>query len=381
MKKRPLLDLVLVVLLLVELASFFVSGRVHEVLGCVFVVLVGVHLVWNAGFFRAVGRGRYGVKRVAGTVVVLAFAVDMLVLTVSGVATSHFLFPWVKIGHGLNWRSLHLGAAAAAAFLLCFHGALAGTRYAALRGWKLRTACGLVLVLAIGSVFGLPYLDRWAREVHTLVPNAIAGEKVTLPGRTAVVYFSRVGNTVFPDDVDAVSGASLLWDRSRLPKGAGWKRARTAQDLVGNAELLAAMASDATDATPIFLQTATPYPASYPETTEVAKDEFASDTFPALVPLTDAQERELAAADNIILVTPLWWGTLPRAVEGFVRTHDVRGKRIFPIITHGGTGAGEAPAVLQDAAKGATIATPEDVYSSDVPGARGRIAAYLKEGN
>lgn len=188
MKKRPLLDLVLVVLLLVELASFFVSGRVHEVLGCVFVVLVGVHLVWNAGFFRAVGRGRYGVKRVAGTVVVLAFAVDMLVLTVSGVATSHFLFPWVKIGHGLNWRSLHLGAAAAAAFLLCFHGALVGGRY-------------------------------------------------------------------------------------------------------------------------------------------------------------------------------------------------VRGKRIFPIITHGGTGAGEAPAVLQDAAKGATIATPEDVYSSDVPGARGRIAAYLKEGN
>lgn len=57
MKKRPLLDLVLLVLLLTELASFFVSSRVHEVLGVAFVVLVLVHLWWNAGFFVPSGAG------------------------------------------------------------------------------------------------------------------------------------------------------------------------------------------------------------------------------------------------------------------------------------------------------------------------------------
>lgn len=376
MKKRPLLDLVLLVLLLTELASFFVSSRVHEVLGVAFVVLVLVHLWWNAGFFRAFGRGRYPWRRLLGTAVVLAFVIDMVVLTVSGVATSHFLFPSIHLPRGVNWRSLHLGAAAVSAFLLFLHGALLGGRY--VKGWKLRTAAGLVLVLAIGGVFGLPYLDRWQREVHVNRPMAVAGEKAALSGRTVVVYFSRVGNTDFPDDVDAVSGASLIWDRSRLPKGPGWKQARTAADLVGNAELLADMAADATDAERIFLQTVQKYPASYPETTEVAKEEFASAAFPALQPLTAAEEAALQSADNVILVTPLWWGTLPRTVEGFVRSHDFAGKRIFPIITHGGTGAGESASVLRDAAPDADLAPVLDVYSSDVPGARGQIAAYLK---
>ena len=71
---------------------------------------------------------------------------------------------------------------------------------------------------------------------------------------------------------------------------------------------------------------------------------------------------------------------LPRTVEGFVRSHDhdFSGKRIFPIITHGGTGAGESASVLRDAAPDADLAPVLDVYSSDVPGARGQVAAYLK---
>ena len=67
--------LALLVLLLTELASFFVSSRVHEVLGVAFIVLVLVHLWWNAGFFRAFGRGRYPWRRLLGMAVVLAFAV------------------------------------------------------------------------------------------------------------------------------------------------------------------------------------------------------------------------------------------------------------------------------------------------------------------
>lgn len=58
--------------------------------------------------------------------------------------------------------------------------------------------------------------------------------------------------------------------------------------------------------------------------------------------------------------------------------HDFSGKRIFPIITHGGTDAGESANVLRDAAPDADLAPVLDVYSSDVPGARGQVAAYLK---
>ena len=40
----------------------------------------------------------------------------------------------------------------------------------------------------------------------------LRGEQLNLGGKILIVYFSRVGNTNFPDNVDAVSGASLMLD-------------------------------------------------------------------------------------------------------------------------------------------------------------------------
>lgn len=69
---------------------------------------------------------------------------------------------------------------------------------------------------------------------------------------------------------------------------------------------------------------------------------------------------------------------LPRTIESFVRSHNFADKRIFPIITHGGTGAGESVSVLRGATPSADLVPVLDVYSSDVPGARRQVAAYLK---
>lgn len=370
--RRKLLDLALALLLLAGLASLFLPSELHEVLGIVFVLLAACHLVWNRAFLRGFGRGRYPLRRVLQSVAVLAFFIDAAMLLVSGIALSRFLFPQAAFGADVNWRSLHLGAAAVGAFLLALHGGLEIGRY--VRGWPVRIALTFVTVLAISGVFGLPYLDRWHHIVHVDRSAAVSGPRLAATGRVAVVYFSRVGNTPFPDTVDAVSGASLSWNDEMLH---GSKR--NAQALVGNAELLADMAADAAGTMPIFLKTEAAYPASYDETTAVAKKEFDDPQFPALAPLAQEEAATLREADAVVLVYPLWWGTLPRSVEGFLRTHDFAGKKLLPIVTHGGSGVGKSLDILRDAAPAADLQAPLDVYSSDIPTARATIATYLAQ--
>ena len=53
--------------------------------------------------------------------------------------------------------------------------------------------------------------------------------------------------------------------------------------------------------------------------------------------------------DVIFLVYPLWWNTLPMAVEGFLKQYDLTGKTLIPIVTHGGSGIGESLKALHKA--------------------------------
>ena len=83
-----------------------------------------------------------------------------------------------------------------------------------------------------------------------------AAEPVGLiPGenhRTLVVWFSRVGNTLFDPDVDVVSSATL----NRGKDGA----------LVGNAQMIAGWIAEETKADVFQIQTAYTYPSDYDQT-------------------------------------------------------------------------------------------------------------------
>ena len=96
---------------------------------------------------------------------------------------------------------------------------------------------------------------------------------------------------------------------------------------------------------------------------------------PALVkPLPD-----LSNYDVIFVVYPLWWHTLPMAVEGFFQDDDLSNKTIVPIVTHGGGGIGDSIEVLRETTHAKIPEQPLDIYSSDIPAARQDIAAYLKK--
>jgi len=100
-----------------------------------------------------------------------------------------------------------------------------------------------------------------------------------------VIYFSRVGNTDFPADVDAVSSASLV-----LHNGA----------VKGNAQLLAEWMADEAGCETWEITTAGKYPVDYDETTDVAKAEQNENTRPELLSEIDG----FAGIEQIYLIYP-----------------------------------------------------------------------------
>ena len=225
-----------------------------------------------------------------------------------------------------------------------------------IKGKTFYAASILTFILAVGAIFGLPYVDRW---FHTVKVNrdVLRGEKLSLDGKILIVYFSRVGNTNFPEKVDAVSGASIMLDGKKI---------------IGNAQMIAELVQSITGGDIFALQTEKIYPADYSQTTQVAKQEFSSGEMPALVKLPNVD-----AYDKIILIYPLWWHTLPKPVENFLRSCDLSGKKIYPIVTHGGGGLGESIDVLKNYTL-AEISEPLDVYSSDILSSRKIIFDWLK---
>ena len=343
---KKFLEAALLILFFVGLSSNFMSAKVHEAAGIIFLVGVIAHNILNNGFYKNFLRGKFNRRRFVNHVTIILFAAGVAALAISGAALADYFD-----APNINWRSIHLGAAIFSVILLMIH------LLKHIRGKKLYVATALSFILAVGAIFGLPYVDRWFHTVKVNRSEIERGEKLNVEGKILIVYFSRVGNTNFPAEVDAVSGASLMLDDKKI---------------IGNAQMIAELVQSIVGGEIFTIQTEKIYPADYGQTVQVAKEEFASGELPALKNLP-----EVDAYDKIILIYPLWWSNLPKPVENFLRSCDLTDKKIFPIVTHGGGGFGESLDALKNFTR-AEISEPLEIYSSDIPSARKIIFDRIK---
>ena len=348
MKKS--LDAALLILFFVGLSSNFMSVQVHEAAGMIFVVGVVAHNVLNRGFYKNFLRGVFNRRRIINHVTIIFFAASVVTLAISGAALAEYFS-----APEANWRAVHLGAAVASTVALFVHILIHASRY--VKGKTFCAAAMLTFVLAVGAIFGLPYVDRWFHKVEVNRAEILRGEQIQLDGKILIVYFSRVGNTNFPAEVDAVSGASLMLDGN---------------EKIGNAQMIAELVQSIIGGEIFAIQTEKIYPANYSETTKVAHKEFLNGELPTITKLPNVE-----GYDKIILIYPLWWSNLPKPVENFLRSRDLSGKKIFPIVTHGGGGFGESLDALKNFTR-AEISAPLEIYSSDIPSARKIIFDWLK---
>ena len=135
---RPLVDIVMTVILLLsmsyELVGPVVAGMlpfgfdgyeygslIHEILGTSLVVLFVFHLWLNRWWFRTLFTGRYGLTRSILALVNILLILDVILLTVSGLAMSQMLDLEETDGLIAWSRTAHVLASYWGYVIMCFH--------------------------------------------------------------------------------------------------------------------------------------------------------------------------------------------------------------------------------------------------------------------
>ena len=178
--------------------------------------------------------------------------------------------------------------------------------------------------------------------------------------KSAAVYFSRVGNTDFPSDIDAVSSASLN---------------RIDGTLKGNAQMIAEWVADEASAEAVEIVADKGYPVDYNETVDLAKEEQGKKERPSI----KCSISSFDDIDTIWLSIPNWWADLPMPVYSFFDEYDLSGKNIYVFVTHEGSGFSSIVKTIRDLEPDANVVEAVSVKGGSVPNEEKTIRDYVKK--
>ncbi len=143
----------------------------------------------------------------------------------------------------------------------------------------------------------------------------------------------------------------------------------------GNTELVAEYIRDAVGADLFEIETVKEYPADYIECTEVAKQEQRDNARPKLKEYL----RDVKDYDNIVIAGPCWWGTYPCAVFGQLEELHFRGKHVWPVMTHEGSGEAKSRSDLKKFCTGAKVEKALAIQGSKCPAARETVTRWAEK--
>ncbi len=178
-----------------------------------------------------------------------------------------------------------------------------------------------------------------------------SGEKIL------IAYFSRCGNTNYPDDVDASASASIVVDNGRF----------------GTTEYVAKMIQDEVGGDIHLIQTVNPYTADFDELRTVNHNEMSNNYLPDL----KDTDLDISGYDTVFVGYPVWATDVPQAVISFLNKYDFSGKTVIPFCTHDGYGAGSSYNTIATASKAQNTENGLAIEAKDVPGAKSTVASWL----
>jgi flavodoxin len=186
------------------------------------------------------------------------------------------------------------------------------------------------------AVQGSTEMESAVAENDATAAAASEAESPAPKGNALAVYFSRVGNTDFPEGIDADSSASIRIDDNGL---------------MGNAGQIAAWIAEEAGCETMEILTEETYPADYNETVDQAKQEQNE----GFRPLLKADEKAVEDYETIYLVFPNWWGDLPMPVYSFLEAHDLAGKTVKVFVTHEGSRFSNTVGTIAELEPGADV--------------------------
>ena len=142
-----------------------------------------------------------------------------------------------------------------------------------------------------------------------------------------------------------------------------------------NTEIVAEYIAGAADADLFEVETVKEYAEDYYECIDDAKAELRRDDRPELVNYLDSIDEY----DNIVVAGPCWWGTYPMAIFTQLDRLDFSGKKVFPVMTHEGSGLSGAPAALKKHCPGASVGKGLAIHGADAAGSESTVIKWAKE--
>ena len=130
-----------------------------------------------------------------------------------------------------------------------------------------------------------------------------------------IVYFSRRGNTDYPDEV----GGDLR-----------------------------------------LIETVTPYTADFDELRDVNRDEMGRNYLPEL----KESNLDIAGYEAVFVGYPIWWASIPMPIASFLEEYDFTGKAIIPFCSHGGGRFGQSLTAISKLAPDAVMGEALSVHYS-----------------
>ena len=120
---------------------------------------------------------------------------------------------------------------------------------------------------------------------------------------------------------------------------------------VGNTEVVAKKIHALIDSDLFYIDTVQKYPDDHMQKIEIAKREYNENARPALT----AYVENMDEYDTVIVAFPNWWTTMPMAMFTFLESYDFSGKKLCPLITHGGSGFSNSLKDIKRLCPGANI--------------------------
>lgn len=145
----------------------------------------------------------------------------------------------------------------------------------------------------------------------------------------------------------------------------------------GNTKRLAKKLSTIIDADLFEIETIKTYPENYKDCCDEALKEQRTNQLPELknyLPTINEYE-------NIVVMYPCWWGTMPKAVVTFLKHYDFSNKNIYPICTHEGSGMGSSERDLRNLLTTANIKGGLAVRGSNVDNSDSVLRNFVSANN
>jgi len=142
--------------------------------------------------------------------------------------------------------------------------------------------------------------------------------------------------------VSSTSSANAQGGETRSGAASGSRTLVAYFSRSGNTRVVAGLVHRARRTALFEIRPAAPYPEDYLETVAQARKESDSGYQPAL----QTAGLNMADYDTVFIGFPIWGQTVPPVIRSFLSAHDLSGKTLIPLITHGGYGLGNSQAIL-----------------------------------